>query len=394
MMVGLFGVAIAFNASSLDPFIYNEKVRLLVPAGLKNSALGGLTILALLLALVTQPLVGQFSDRSRSRWGPRIPFLAIGAAGVSVSLALVVLADSYLLLVVAAMLVSAFANTNQAAWQALIPDTVPLFQQGRAAGIKTVLELVGVVAGVAVTGLLLARGVLWGPPLVTALLFWLILAVTVPFLLRQPPAATESGLWRAIRQAEPAFLWWMLNRVLFWSAAISIRTFLLNYLEDVLGLTPANAQALSSRILVILGVGVFLLAVPAGAVADRLGRRPILVAAGLMAAAGIGIAIGWRDITAMYLGGSLIAGGTGIFASASWSLATNLAPPQKGALYLALANGATVVGSIGGRVGGVLIDGINQLFGTVAAGYLVVFGLAALLFGLSSIVALKIAEPE
>ncbi|GAB4434139.1 MAG: hypothetical protein Kow0031_15810 [Anaerolineae bacterium] len=266
------------------------------------------------------------------------------------------------------------------------------------------LELVGVVAGVAVAGLFLARGVLWGPPLVTALLFWLILAVTVPFLLRQPPppvpghsagaGQSAAGLWRAVRQAPPAFLWWIVNRMLFWSAAIAIRTFLLNYLEDVFGLTPANAQALSSRILVILGLGVFLLAVPAGALADRLGRRPILIAAGLMAAAGTAIAMGWREVTALYVAGSLIAAGTGIFASASWSLATNLAPPEKGALYLALANGATVIGSISGRVGGALIDGINQLFDTVVAGYLVVFGLAALLFVVSSVVALKIAEPR
>ena len=112
--VGLFGIALAFNASILDPFVYSEKVRLLVPPAFKNTALGGLTILALLLALLTQPLVGQLSDRTRGRWGARIPYLILGAAGLSGALAVVVLADSFVLLILGALLVSGFANTTTA----------------------------------------------------------------------------------------------------------------------------------------------------------------------------------------------------------------------------------------------------------------------------------------
>lgn len=63
------------------------------------------------------------------------------------------------------------------------------------------------------------------------------------------------------------------------------------------------------------------------------------------------------------------------------------------ALYLGLANSASVVGSIGGRLGGPLIDGVNQLSGTVFWGYGVVYTLAALFFGLSSLVVLKIPHP-
>ena len=49
-----------------------------------------------------------------------------------------------------------------------------------------------------------------------------------------------------------------------------------------------------------------------------------------------------------------------------------------------------MVGSIGGRLGGPLIDGVNQLNGTVTTGYLLVFGIAALFFVGSSAVVLKI----
>lgn len=162
VVIGLFGLGLGFIVSSLDPFIYNEKVRVLVPSGFRNTALGFITIMALIMALVVQPVVGQWSDRSRSRWGRRGPYLTAGAIGVSLSLLLVVGADGLGVLVIGAMLVSTFSNTTQAAWQALIPDQVPERQHGKAAGIKTILELIGVVAGVTIAGMMLAQGNLWG----------------------------------------------------------------------------------------------------------------------------------------------------------------------------------------------------------------------------------------
>jgi MFS family permease len=184
----------------------------------------------------------------------------------------------------------------------------------------------------------------------------------------------------------------MVNRLLFWAAAISIRTFLLNYMEDVLGLSPAETQALSSQVILVLGAGVFLLVLPAGAIADRIGRRPLLVLAGLLATVGAVLFIFARDVNWLFVAGGLIAAGAGIFASASWALATDIVPKSEGALYLGLANAATVLGSIAGRLGGPLIDGVNGLTHTTTVGYLVVFGLAALFFMGSSLVVLKIRE--
>ena len=167
---------------------------------------------------------------------------------------------------------------------------------------------------------------------------------------------------------------------------------MLNYMEDVLSLSLAEAQALSGRLVVVLLLGVLLLTLPAGVVADRIGRRPLLIAAGFMAAAGAVLFLFLRDINLLFVAGGLIAVAAGIFASASWALATDLVPGAEGAQYLALANAATVLGSIGGRLGGPLIDGVNHLSGTLTIGYLLVFALAALFFAGSSGVVLKIPE--
>lgn len=400
--LGLFGLGIASLLNILDPFIYTEKVRLLAPPALKNSTLSLITITTLLVALLVQPLVGQWSDRTQTRWGRRLPFLLAGVVGLSLALVLVVAADSLLLLILAVALVSTCSNTIQGPWQALVPDRVPVWQHGTMAGIKTVLESIGVVIGVGLAGLTLAQGNIWAAPLAVISLLWLSLLLTTQIL---RPTSTATGLPRSssfahplallklnLSHLPPALPWWMINRFLFWAAAISIRTFLLNYMEDVLNLSPAETQALSSRLILLLGAGVFLLVLPAGAIADRIGRRPLLIVAGLLAAGGAILFIVLRDINLLFIAGGLIAVGAGIFASASWALATDIVPKGEGALYLGLANAATVLGSIGGRLGGPLIDGLNQLTGTTTIGYLVVFGLAALFFVGSSAVVLKIQK--
>ncbi len=397
--LGLFGLGLTATLNILDPFIYTEKVRLLAPPALKNSTLSLITITTLVVAFFVQPLVGQWSDRSRTRWGRRFPFLLAGVIGLTLALVLVVSAESLWLLLLAVALVSLSSNTIQGPWQALVPDRVPATQHGTMAGLKTVLESIGVVIGVGLAGFTLARGYLWAAPLAVIGLLWLILWLTSRLL--QTPAAEIFStrldsplalLKLNLSHLPPAFPWWMANRLLFWAAAVSVRTFLLNYLEDVLGLSPAETQALSSQVILVLGAGIFLLVLPAGVIADRVGRRPLLVIAGLLAAVGAVLFIFVRDVNLLFVAGGFIAAGAGIFASASWALATDIVPQGEGALYLGLANIATVVGSITGRLGGPLIDGLNSLTATTTVGYLAVFGLAALFFVGSSAVVLKIQE--
>ncbi len=437
IVIGLFGVGLSFLINTLDPILYTEKVRQIAPPHLKNTVLSGITITALLVALIVQPLVGHWSDRTHSPWGQRVPYLTGGVVGLSFSLILIFVADDLWLLIIAVMLTSAFSNTVQSVWQALIPDQVSELQHGTASGIKTLLEIIGAVTGVTVVAAAITAGRLWLAPGSTIGLFWAILVLTLYTLWQagawQPERlgdktgqSSDSGqisnlpertleaqqklgakLWQRARgwmselpvefvsaiRRQPAFAWWIVNRVVFWSSGIAIRTFLLNYLEDGLSLPLAEIQSLSNRLGLALGIGVVLLVLLAGALADRLGRRPLLMAAGLIASTGTILLVTFQGATVLFLAVGLIAGGAGIFASASWALATDLVPKKEGALYLGVANIATVVGSIGGRLGGPLIDGLNQITQTSTIGYLVIFAIAALFFAVSSLIILKIPEP-
>ncbi|MFT5033454.1 MAG: GPH family glycoside/pentoside/hexuronide:cation symporter, partial [Bacteroidia bacterium] len=54
-------------------FYYNQVL------GLSGSLAGAAALLALLVDAVTDPMVGQYSDRFRSRWGRRHPFMIAGS---------------------------------------------------------------------------------------------------------------------------------------------------------------------------------------------------------------------------------------------------------------------------------------------------------------------------
>src|SRR5512143_3145973 len=131
-----FGFALPLLHSVLEPAVYGAKI-LELAGDQHNSALGLVSFAGLSVAMITQPIVGLLSDRSRTR----IPYLALGILIVGGALALLVSAPSIAIVLLAACVVQLGANTIQAPWQALVPDQVPLAQRGRAAALKTVLEV-------------------------------------------------------------------------------------------------------------------------------------------------------------------------------------------------------------------------------------------------------------
>ena len=63
-------------------FYYNQVL------GLSGSLAGTAALLALLVVAVTDPMVGQYSDRFDSRWGRRHPFMLAGAVPFGLAMVL------------------------------------------------------------------------------------------------------------------------------------------------------------------------------------------------------------------------------------------------------------------------------------------------------------------
>ncbi|HET7420782.1 MAG TPA: MFS transporter [Candidatus Dormibacteraeota bacterium] len=102
-----------------------------------------------LFALLAPILAGWLSDRTRSRWGRRRPWLVAGTAVNLVGLAALALAGTPLVVAIAYMLVQLSFNLAGGAYAAVIPDVVPAHERGRASGMLGMMNVVGSVAGLA-----------------------------------------------------------------------------------------------------------------------------------------------------------------------------------------------------------------------------------------------------
>jgi MFS family permease len=169
---------------------------------------------------------------------------------------------------------------------------------------------------------------------------------------------------------------------------------MLFYLMDVVGMAFAQASRFVGQLSLVLGVGVLTLSLPAGRLADRLGRRPLVLAAGLLAAAGTAVILVARTPGLLFLAGGMLGVAVGAWQSANWALITDIVPADHAARYLGLANIATAGGSLLGRsAGALLVDPLNRLTGSASFGYLALYSLTLLMFLISAWAVRRIAFP-
>jgi Na+/melibiose symporter-like transporter len=400
-----FGFSIPLVHAVMEPGLLGAKVLELAPDD-RNTALGGLTFAGLSVAVFAQPIVGALSDRTRSRFGPRLPWMAAGCVLCAIAGSLTVLAPAFWMLLLAYGLVQLGTNTIQGPWQAVVPDEVPREAHGRAAAIKSVLEMASAVAGRAATGEILAQEPTWGRGVL-----WIALGVAVFFLIvglgisalaiRHRETSANSGAGESalallrssigVLHQNPVFRLWFLNRVLFWGAFITVTTFLLFYVIDVLGLPEAEAQSFVGRISAVVGAVLVVAVLLVGWLSDRLGRRLFMIAAGGLASAGALVLIVARDPVGASVSAGLVALGCGLYMASSWALITETVPAAQAARSLGLANVATAGASALVRLPvGALIDGVNARSDEPSTGYIVAYGLAALAFVTSSVVAWRL----
>ena len=409
LAITTFGFALTMLSNTLEPAVLGHKV-LELASDRPNTALGFTTFAGLLVAILVQPIIGVLSDRTRSRWGRRLPYFALGTLLVIGCLLLIALAPDFAFLVVGVLLIQFASNTVQGPWQALIPDHVPETQRGKASSVKATFDILALIVGRLVAGQLVGKFSEWGQVAILAavgvpsLMFIFALIVTA-FTAREgadaavyaPDQTIGQALKRAFSvdfRAHPAFGWWFANRLLFWAAFIALNTFLLFYAIDVLKLSQDDAQRYIGQLSTVLGVALVCMSIPAGWLSDKFGRKPLVIASGLVACLGTLIILFARDVTFITIAAVIVGVGIGAFLSANWALVTDIVPRNEAARYLGIANIATAGGSALARLlGGTLIDPINAALGA-PAGYIALYALAAAFFFLSAIVIIPLPATQ
>ena len=202
--------------------------------------------------------------------------------------------------------------------------------------------------------------------------------------------SARVGIGEGVRRY-PSFVWWVVNRLLFFAAVGSIQGFARFFLQDVVKLSnPGQATAL---LLAVVGLFTGVAALAGGFLADRFSRKRLLLIAGLLAAGGTFLLLVSTDLSTIYLSGLIIGSATGLFISTNWALGTDLVPPDEAGRYLGISNLAGAgAGVVGAGIGGPMADFFNM--SSPGLGYLVIFSIYGVCFLLSSLTLLKIREPR
>jgi MFS family permease len=98
-------------------------------------------------AMVGQPIAGQISDRTRTRWGRRAPWIVSGALAGALSLVGLAFANTVVGLIIAWTLVQICFNFAQGPLSAVMPDRVPLKRRGTFAALSGIGLMVGALGG-------------------------------------------------------------------------------------------------------------------------------------------------------------------------------------------------------------------------------------------------------
>jgi MFS family permease len=389
----LVGISVFWVALSM---LFDGLNTLLLPAHLLNvtgnnstaSALGLITFVGLFLGMLIQPAAGLFSDRLRPSWGRR-GVLALGVVLLLASLLFFNFARTFLTTLIAYLLIQAAAAVAQAAQQGFIPDLILPQQRGVASGLKGFMDLSGAMLGFLLLGQLLGEGKLTLALIAIATVIIVLFGLTL-FLIREPARSATPGntdkispvtltaIFQLDVQQHRSFIWLVASRFLFLLATYAVGRFLLLFVAARFNLDPARAAEQSGNLLAALALATILTAIPAGWLADRFGRMPLMFAGALLSAIGVCLLIIAGNQLQLMLFGSLMALGSAAFAGANWALTADLVPRDEAARFFGLANFGTAGAAAAAGLFGPLIDWANGQAG--GSGYTLLFGLAAVLF--------------
>jgi MFS family permease len=390
-LIGLsvYWLAINYLWQGMGALILPRLILSTVPEGHRGVALGVLSALGAVVAILVQPAAGALSDRCRIRWGRRKPFMVGGTLGDLVCLLGLALAGSYGALIIPYCALQICSNTAEGAYQGLLPDQVPSSERGRASGYYGLAVFIGTAIGFLLTGRLISIGhirlalLCVGAVLVLALVATMIFVPDSP---AQPPLPSRRdaflGVFSFRPRENPDFTRLLVSRLLALMGITGLTDFALLFIKATF--YPGGGSALDNRASgstsVLLAVVVLLAIVvtlPAARISQRVGRKTVIRAACWLGAVGTFLLIFAHSLTYVYVVGVFIGGAFGMLLSVDWAFVVDLVPPESAGRYMGISNLATAgSGILATLIAGPLLDFGNGLHHN--AGFPMIFGFFSL----------------
>lgn len=388
--MNVYWLGLSFMWNSIHPIILPSVLLHIVPETQKNTYLGLLTFFGLVIAMVVQPISGAVSDGLRSKLGRRRP-LAIFGTGINL-LFLTLLAWSGNLLIVGIGYVGLQMTSNIAhgPMQGIIPDLVPEEKLGLASGLKNLLDMSGLIVASLVAGSLLSPDDRYPVVIMLVVMVVLIICSLITFFyVKEESTAVNNVIKQKISlreifkldlQAHSSYVWLIISRFIFLVGIYGVQSFAQYYIRDVM--QAANPVKATGDLMASLAISLVICSLIGGWLTDRIGARKVIYTASVISAVGAFLLVFAGNLQMLTIFGGVLGAGIGLYLSSNWALASRLAPKEEAGKFLGLTNLATAGASAVSKLGGILIDIVNNAYPGRYYGYsglFIVGGIFALL---------------
>ncbi|MBX3115635.1 MAG: MFS transporter [Fimbriimonadaceae bacterium] len=376
-----------------------DKVSTIVPGGEKNGAWGLVLGTGAFWALIGPSIFGRIYETAPGKLRNRGPWIALGSGITCLAILLIGGANSLLTLAAAYLLLQISDDLGTGPYAGMVADTVPAEHRGYASSILGGFKLFGQIAS-AIAALILRKPevILVGIAVVNVL----SAAITI-YTIRHLPNAdrTETKRQPWIEEylspfKNPDFRAVWLNRFIVAFAFGCVTAYALNFLKDMLpaytlfGADLKDAKSSANILALTISFAGIFGAVFSARIADRTGRKPLLVTAAIILSLSLFPVAFFKEFTPIWICVFLFGIGNGIFQSSDWAIASDVLPnPDKAATEMgAWQSSETSVQVLVGLIMGQLIDALNRQYPGEGRGYQAMVIIASTLF-LASIFAVR-----
>ncbi|HAF60913.1 MAG TPA: hypothetical protein DCK95_01145 [Anaerolineaceae bacterium] len=380
--LNVYWYGLSFLWNTIHPLVLPTILLNFVPETSKNTYLGLLTFLGLILAMLVQPIAGARSDQFRSRWGRRRPFIAFGTLLDGIVLIGIAYSRSVTGIFVGYIALQISSNIAHGPMQGLIPDQVPDRQKGLASGIKNFMDVFGLITASVLAGKLLTPDNSDPLPIFRVVIGVLLITALITILTTHE----ESTVSEKNKTKEPfslkqvfavdfktnrAFGNLILSRFIFLLGVYGIQTFAQYYIIDVLAVE--NALKATGEMMTAIALALVFCALISGWLTDKIGPVKLMNLAMVTTALGGLSLIFVHDMQTLTILAGVIGGGMGFYLTTNWTLAVRMAPPDQAGKFMGLTNIATAGASAVGRLEGPMIDLANGITPGMFYGYKFMF---------------------
>lgn len=260
-----------------------------------------------LINMFVQPWVGTRSDRTRTRFGRRKPWLMAGAPLAAAFFILVPFVRENFVLIALAILGT---NIGMALFRsptiAYLGDLYPAEQRSKANGVINLMGGVGGALALFGGGALYKMGVPL-PFIAGAIVLLIAVAIVIAYVRepKEPVSPTESAppesaltnLRQMASDADRSGLYLLLAIFCWFVSWNAIEAFFTLYTRDVLGINVGTG----AQMLTAFAAALILFAIPSGLIATRIGRKPTILIGLSGMVVGLVLAFALRSATALLI---------------------------------------------------------------------------------------------